>query len=285
VARRQLISLGFTRKAIEYGLRSGLLHRTEFRGVYTVGRPGLTKHGRLMAAVLWAGAGAVLSHESAADLWGIRRQTDAKVHLSLPSSRRREKKHGVRVHRRAHMGRTTHHWGIPITTPLRTLIDTAATSTRAEAERLIDQADAHNLLRADALRERLEHERGPGVPLLKDILDRDSFVLTESELERLVPPIAERAGLPRLESQVLVNGHRVDFYAREADLVIEANSLRYHRTQHQQRKDSLRAQAHAAVGTAVVPLLHYQLAHEPHRVVETLVSASAARRAAAGSSR
>jgi very-short-patch-repair endonuclease len=285
VARRQLPALGFTSKAIKCALEASRLHRTEFRGVYSAGRPGLTKHGRLMAAVLWAGEGAVLSHDTAADLWGIRRQRGTTIHLSLPSSRRREKKKGVVIHRPAKVARDRT-WGIPLTTPLRTLIDLAAKSTRHEAARLIDQADAQNLIRADSLREQLEHERGPGVPLLKDILDRDAFVLTESELERLLVPIAERAGIGTFESQVHVNGHRVDLYFPDLDVVVEANSLRYHRTQHQQRKDSLRAQAHAATGTVVVPFLHFQIAREQDYVVETLrrVSASAARRAAAGSS-
>jgi very-short-patch-repair endonuclease len=284
VARRQLIALGLTSEAIRYGLACGRLHRTPWRGVYSVGRPGLTRHGRLMAAVLWAGEGAVLSHDTAADLWAIRRQRDRVIHLSLPSSRRREKRQGVTIHRRARLARDRE-WGIPVTTPLRTMIDMAAKLDRPQTERLVDQADARNLLRADTLREQLEHERGPGVPLLREILDRDSFVLTETELERLFPPIAARAGLPKPESQVHVNGHRVDFYFRDLDLVVEANSLRYHRTQLQQRKDSLRAQAHAAAGTRVVPFLHFQLAHEQDYVVATLrrVSASAGRRAAAGS--
>lgn len=283
-ARRQLLRLGFSAKAIKYGCESGLLHRTEWRGVYSVGRPGLTRHGRLMAAVLWAGPGAVLSHDTAADLWAIRRQRDKVIHLSLPSSRRRGTRRGVEIHRRAGIARDRE-WGIPITTPLRTVIDMAAKLDRRETERLIDQTDARGLIRADALRERLEHERGPGVPLLREILDRDAFVLTESELERLFPPLAARAGLPKPESQVQVNGHRVDFYFRALDMVVEANSLRYHRTQLQQRRDSVRAQAHAAAGTAVVPFLHFQLAHEQDYVIRTLIRASAARRAAAGSSR
>jgi very-short-patch-repair endonuclease len=279
VARRQLLALGFTPKAIKYGVAAGRLHRTEWRGVYVVGRPELTKHGRLTAAVLWAGPGALLSHDSAGDLWGIRRYRGTTIHLSMPAVRRRERRRGVVIHRRTRL-QVTRHWGIPITTPLRTVIDLAAGSDRDAAERLINEADARNLLRADTLRELLEHETGPGVPLLREILDRDAFVLTDSELERLFPPLAALAGLPKPESQVHVNGHRVDFYFRDLDLVVEADSLRYHRTQLQQRKDSLRLQAHAAAGTVAMPFLHFQIAHEPEYVVRTLASSRSARRAA-----
>ena len=285
VCRRQLLRLGFTRQAIEYGVAAGRLHRTEWRGVYVVGRPELTKHGRLMAAVLWAGPGGALSHDNAGDHWGIRRYRGRVIHLSVPAVRKPRSPRGVTVHRRgaSEARQVTRHWGIPVTTPLRTIIDLAAGATRDAAERLINEADARNLLRADALREQLDHERGPGVPLLREILDRDAFVLTDSELERLFVPLAARAGLPKPRTQIHVNGHRVDFYFAEYDLVVEADSLRYHRTQLQQRKDSLRLQAHAAAGTAAIPFLHFQIAYEPGYVVETL-SASAARRAGSGSS-
>ena len=178
----------------------------------------------------------------------------------------------------------TTHWGIPITKPLRTLIDFATGYTRAETERAINEADARNILRADALREAIAGLDGPGVPLVRDILDRDTFVLTDTELEQLFVPLARRAGMPRPETQVKVNGHRVDFYFRELDLVVEADGLRYHRTPFEQRKDRLRHQAHAAAGTACVPFTHFQIAHEGDRVVATLVSTRSARQAAAAPS-
>ncbi len=55
VARRQLLALGFTPKAIKYAVGAGRLPATGWGGVYSVGRPELSEYGRLMAAVLWAG--------------------------------------------------------------------------------------------------------------------------------------------------------------------------------------------------------------------------------------
>src|SRR5258705_13201472 len=71
VARRQLLALGLTADAIKHRLKRGRLHPV-FRGVYAVGRPELSRHGRWMAAVLSCGRRAALSHESAAALWGVR---------------------------------------------------------------------------------------------------------------------------------------------------------------------------------------------------------------------
>ena len=56
--------------AVDNGLRGGCLHRLH-PGVYTVGHRVVSGGGRWMAAVLAGGDGAVLSHRSAAALWGI----------------------------------------------------------------------------------------------------------------------------------------------------------------------------------------------------------------------
>src|SRR4051794_6046357 len=86
VARRQLLAAGLSAKAIEHRLRTGRL-RVVHRGVYVVGRPELTQHGRWMAAVLACGTGAVLSHASAAALWGIRRHRGGPTHVSISAER------------------------------------------------------------------------------------------------------------------------------------------------------------------------------------------------------
>src|SRR3954469_16548737 len=87
VARRQLLALGYSHDAIRHRVAAGRLHPV-MRGVYAVGRPQLTPKGRWMAAVLACGPGAVLSHDSAAASWGIRKQRSGPVHVSVPASRR-----------------------------------------------------------------------------------------------------------------------------------------------------------------------------------------------------
>src|SRR3982751_2134303 len=82
IARWQLAGLGLTPSAIRHRIRTGRL-RPVHRGVYAVGRPELTQHGRWMAAVLACGPDALLSHESAAALWGIRPQQSGPVTLSV----------------------------------------------------------------------------------------------------------------------------------------------------------------------------------------------------------
>jgi very-short-patch-repair endonuclease len=113
-----------------------------------------------------------------------------------------------------------------------------------------------------------------GVAILRDTLDRRTFVLTDSELERRFLPIARRAGLPKPETQMMVNGFRVDFYWPELGLVVETDGLRYHRTPTQQAADRVRDQAHAAAGLTPLRFTHAQIAYEPGQVRETLGAVS-----------
>ena len=67
VSRQQALDAGFTDKAIEWRLRSGAWRRLH-RRVYATFTGDLSRDARLWAAVLRVGAGAVLSHETAAEI-------------------------------------------------------------------------------------------------------------------------------------------------------------------------------------------------------------------------
>jgi len=95
-------------------------------------------------------------------------------------------------------------------------------------------------------------------------------VLTDSELERRLLPIARRAGLPQPETGVRVNGFKVDFFWPGLGLVVETDGLRYHRTPAQQAKDRVRDQSHAAAGLTSLRFTYDQVAHQPGRVEATL---------------
>src|SRR5215210_1677909 len=82
VAREQLVDLGLGRGAIGHRLACGRLHPVH-RGVYAAGHRVLSQEGRWMAAVLAAGAGAVLSHRSAAALWRIRLSARRRVEVTV----------------------------------------------------------------------------------------------------------------------------------------------------------------------------------------------------------
>jgi very-short-patch-repair endonuclease len=271
VARGQLRALGFTDRAIDHRIRKGRL-RTLWRGVYAVGRPELTAYGRWMAAVLRCGPEAVLSHESAAGLWGIRHTTVDDIEVSVPAHVNR-KQAGITVHRRVVLDdtNTARHLGIPVTTPVCTLIDLAARLDAPRLEAAINEADKRDLTDPEALRAALDGEVArPGIGILRRLLDARTFVLTASELERRFLPIARRAGLPKPETRCYVNGFEVDFHWPELGLVIETDGLRYHRTPAQQARDRLRDQAHVAAGLTPLRFTHAQIRFQAEHVRRTL---------------
>jgi predicted transcriptional regulator of viral defense system len=84
VEHSQLIELGMSKHTIGRWVRAGRLHRVH-RGVFAVGHPRLTPEGRFLAAVFACGPGAVLSHESAAVLWGLRRPRGPRIDVTAPT--------------------------------------------------------------------------------------------------------------------------------------------------------------------------------------------------------
>lgn len=267
VTRTQLLDLGFSRQAIEHRLRSGRLHAIR-PGVYSVGRPGLTQHGRWMAAVLACGGGAVLSHSSAAALWRIGFEKRGLIELSLPSHSDRRRPH-LRIHRRPSLRPrdVSAEYGIPVTTAVQTLIDMTLRLDRTGVERMINEADKYNLTHPPELRAALDERAGaPGVARLRRILDRRTFRLTKEELERRFLPLARKAGLPTPLTGQWVNEFEVDFYWPDLGLVVETDGLRYHRTPAEQARDRLRDQAHTAAGLTQLRFTHEQVRYEPDHV-------------------
>jgi hypothetical protein len=278
LTRRDLHALGFGESAIRHRLATGRLHHLS-RGVYAVGRSELTREGRWMAAVLACGADAVLSHGSAAALWGIGpewRLVEISVrHRSWPRRR------GVKVRSRPALPThdITMHRGIPVTAPMRTVLDQAATSiSEASLERLVNEADVARGIDFDfrALRRYCDLRAGePGVRRLRSLLDPETFRLSDSELECLFRPLAIAAGLPQPLTKSVVNGYRVDFYWPDLALVVETDSLRYHRNAIKQTRDLLRDQVHTAAGLTTLRFTHWQVAHEPGHVEAILASTRA----------
>lgn len=271
VTRRNLLDLGFGPRSIEHRIKGGRLHVVT-RGVYAVGWPGLTPKRRWMAAVLACGEGAALSRRSAAGLWGIGTGRDALVDVSV-RHRTRRRRPGIRIHNRPSLPvrDITAVDGIPLTTPARTLVDLATELSPVALERAVNEADKRDLIDPEELRAALVDFAGePGVRALRALLDRQTFRLSDSDLEIFFRPIAAAAGLPPPLSKQWVNGFEVDFHWPDLDLVVETDGLRYHRTPSAQARDRLRDQTHVAEGLTVLRFTHYQVRYEPAHVRNVL---------------
>ena len=236
-----------------------------------VGRPELTRYGRWMAATLACGPGSALAFGSAAALLEIGSERGV-IEVSVDGSRNPRAK-GVRIHRTSRLPADDVGicYAIPVTSPVRTLLDLATYLPDHALERAINEADKRDLIDPESLRRALDDRAGqPGVRTLRELLDRHTFLLTDSELEQRFARLARHAGLPAPQTSVHLNGFKVDFFWPELGLVVETDGLRYHRTPTQQNRDRVRDQAHTASGLTQVRFSHSQIRYEPEQVVTTL---------------
>jgi very-short-patch-repair endonuclease len=271
LTRSDLEALGFSKMAIDHRLATGRLHLIS-RGIYAVGRPELTPHGRWMAAVLVCGNAAMLSHRSAAQLWGIGHEEGKRIDVTV---RRKAEIHraGIKVRARPSLPETSVvvRFGIPVTHPVQTLIDLTTELRVLQVERAINEADKLDLVDPETLRRALDAYAGmPGVKALRTMLDRHTFRLSDSDLEILFRPIALAAGFALPLSKHWVLGYEVDFWFPDHGLIVETDGLRYHRTPAQQTRAAKRDQKHVAAGYRVLRFTHWQIAHAATEVTEVL---------------
>lgn len=113
-----------------------------------------------------------------------------------------------------------------------------------------------------------------GVRPLRQLLDKYTFRLSDSDLEVLFRPIAKAAGLSTPSTKQIVNGFEVDFFWPDLGLVVETDGLRYHRTPSTQARDARRDRAHVLAGMAPLRFTHYEIKYEIHRVHRALKRAA-----------
>ena len=109
---------------------------------------------------------------------------------------------------------------------------------------------------------------------MREILDPQTFRLSDSDLEILFRPIAVAAKLPSPLSKQIVNGFEVDFYWPNLGLVVETDGLRYHRTPSTQTRDARRDRTHTLAGMTPLRFTHYEVKYEPAKVRQALQAAA-----------
>jgi very-short-patch-repair endonuclease len=225
-----------------------------------------------MAAVLAGGEGAALSHGSAAALWEIGRE-GAWIDISV--RRRCElRRPGTRFRGRPSLAADdlVLRDDIPVTSPVRTLVDLATELDPIALERAVNDADKRDLVDPEALRDELARFAGdPGIRPLRHLLDKIFFRLSDSDLEIYFRRIVRVAKLPLPLTKQRVNRFEVDFFWPDLGLVVETDGLRYHRTPSAQLRDARRDRAHVMAGMTPLRFTHYEVRYEPGRVRTALV--------------
>ncbi len=231
VTRWQLLGLGLGVDAIKYRLRIGRLHRV-FPGVYAVGHRRDAPMDLAMAAVLACGEGAVLSHLSAASLWGFIAGWRRPFEVIAVMDRRPP---GIKVHRSSLTAADKRrHWGIPVTSPGRTVLDCAPHRSGA-SRRFVNDARLSKWMTDNQLAEAIErHPRHPGARLVRPVLDDG---ITRSPLEDKFVAFIKRFDLPMPELNFPLNGRILDAFYPDEGVIIELDSWQFHKDRQTFERD------------------------------------------------
>jgi very-short-patch-repair endonuclease len=246
VSVRQLAAMGLDKDAVRTRVADGRLHRLH-RAVYAVGHTRLSREGRWMAAVLASGPGAVLSHRSAAALWGIRATAAARIDVTVPRASGYRSNQSVIVHHPRRAWTQTVRDGIPVTTPTQTLIDLSSVLPLPALERALEAAEALRLLDVNGLPPRLAKLAALVEPRLR------------SPLEARLLAMCRQRGLPAPRVNVVIEGFEVDFSWPEQRLIVETDGHRHHGTRAAFERDRERDALLTAEGWRVVRITHRRL--------------------------
>ncbi|HWF34446.1 MAG TPA: type IV toxin-antitoxin system AbiEi family antitoxin domain-containing protein [Solirubrobacteraceae bacterium] len=253
VHRQQLLELGGSSGAIAHWVRIGVLHRLH-AGVYAVGHRPVSPHAHAMAAVLACGEGAVLSHGSAATLWGMTKTWQTPLEVTARSARRRAR---LRIHRSRTIGEAdrTEHFGIPVTTPARTALDNADGLSDAGLARAINDLRLAGYLKLGDLFELLaRHPATAAANRLREHTAHPERAPTRSELEDAFLLFAKRYGLPEPLVNTAVAGFEADIFFPAHATVVELDGYLFHTEREQFESDRNRDAERLAAGIVTVRL-------------------------------
>jgi predicted transcriptional regulator of viral defense system len=264
VSTGQLREIGLDRYAVKRRVESGRLHRLH-RGVYAVGHTIVPPRGRWLAAVLACGPGAVLSHRSAAALWGIRPTSTPRIDVTVSHTSGVRTSAAIIVHRPRRAVDMTTRERIPVTTAGQTLADLATALPRRQLEKAAEMAEA---LRLDVTLD----QSHPGARRLEQAAAHDLAHTARSPLEDDFLALCHRHDIPRPRVNTFVEGYLVDFCWPAERLVVETDGG-HHFTRGAFERDRARDALLTARGWRVMRFTTKQVRRGPERVAALVLSA------------
>jgi very-short-patch-repair endonuclease len=221
-----------------------------------------------MAAVLFRGSGALISHQSAIWLWGLEKTLEIPVHVSV--RRRGHAQDAIGLHhcpalRDDDIAETER---LPVTGVARTLLDYAAEAKPYRLSRAVDQADRLELLdlaAVDLITEEVRGHRGR-TPLLKvmTIYREKGFTRSGGE-KRMLAALAD-VGVRRPAVNNFIEGYELDFYWETERFAVELDSWEFHRGRRSFEEDRKRQEELAMAGIETIRITGTRLRREPRKV-------------------
>jgi very-short-patch-repair endonuclease len=228
-----------------------------------------------MAAVLACGPGAMLSHRTAGQLWGIVPRAANVPEVTRPGFFRQRP--GILCHRSSvPPDETGEVLGIPVTSVARTQFDLAAALSKRGLERAMHEAEVRRLTDRLSLWDLLErYPRRRGAANLRALLGAKTPVgITQTELEELFVEFLEEHRLPRprLNATLPVRGRllKPDCMWPEQRLLAELDGREAHGTEHAFEGDRQRDRVLLVEGWRSTRITWWQLRDERMEIAADL---------------
>jgi very-short-patch-repair endonuclease len=269
----QARAAGLSRDDIAWRCEVGWLIRRH-TGVFALGHVPAARESGWHAGVLALGDGAVLSHSSAAALWGMLRGGGA-TEVTVPTTAGRIKRDGILVHRqRLPAGHVTTHRNIPVTAPIRTLLDLAAVASLSVLCKAFEQAQVHlHMSPAPLAAEVIARPRRRGNAKLRRILAGSvDPAAVRSVLELRFLRMCGAHGIARPQVNVRIGEWTPDFLWPDRRLVVETDGYDFHRTPAARRRDARKDEAMKGLGLTVVRLTWFDVVERPAATAERILS-------------
>lgn len=233
----------------------------------------MARRGHWLAAVLACGDDAVLSHLSAAALWGLIGYRPGPVEVTSPSGR--PGRAGIALRRCAIVeDERAVQAGIPVTSVSRTLVDLAGVLDSTRLRRAFEEADRLRLMDMKALRRSCDKASGRrGIGNLRRLIEEaraPAYPRTPLESSFLEFYRAHLSDLPPPATNVLLLGHEVDALWPKHRVAVEMDSWEFHHHRAAFEQDRARDAARQAAGYKVVRLTHRRLRDESAAVASQL---------------
>jgi very-short-patch-repair endonuclease len=267
VTREQLKGLGYSDDAIDRAVAAGRLHAWHHR-VFAVGHQGLSPHGLCMAAVLFRGPGAMISHQSAIWLWGLEPKLEIPLHVSVRWRGHAQDSIGLHHCPALRIEDVAKTEGLPVTAVPRALLDYASEAKTHRLERAVDRADRLELLdlaAVDLITEEIRGHRGRA-PLLKamTIYREKGFTRSGGE-KRMLAALAD-IGVRRPAVNSFIEGYELDFFWDQEQFAVELDSWEHHRGRRSFEEDRARQDNLAMAGIETIRITGTRLRREPRKV-------------------
>ncbi|HEX3688664.1 MAG TPA: hypothetical protein VHV28_03175 [Solirubrobacteraceae bacterium] len=269
MTREQLLNIGVQPRAITRWVCDARLIQVH-AGVYAVGHAQHSAMAKAMAAVLACGPDAVLSHDSAAALYGVR-TWPAIPEVTAPHDRRRK---GITSHRTQTLAHKDirRHRNIRVTSPSRTILDIQTRLTDAQLTRAVNELRLQKHLKATELTRLLTTSAR-----ITNLIDPTQNPTRSSKEDDFVT-FCKQHGLPTPRTNLMLFGHEADAVFELEKVIVEIDTWGTHNSYKSFKADRKRDATAARHGYLTVRLISDVLAADPRGESESLHRTLANRR-------